>query len=239
MPRDLFAASLRSRSAQPRSVWTIIGSVLAHAGLVVALLVLPILSALDDYVVHATNSMVVSIPATAVPDVPPAPPSSASPAVSDINPAAAPTRPPVNPVVGVGTPPATFGARVGDLFAPGGIGTGPGVFQGPVSQSLAPPPPAPVVPVRPGGDIKPPVRTTYVAPQYPAIAKAAKIGGTVILEAIIDETGRVRDVRVLRSIPLLDAAAVAAVSQWRYAPTQLNGTPVPVILTVTVMFSLK
>ena len=48
-----------------------------------------------------------------------------------------------------------------------------------------------------------------------------------------------RDVRVLRSVALLDAAAIAAVRQWRFTPTLLNGTPVPVIMTVTVAFNLK
>jgi protein TonB len=49
----------------------------------------------------------------------------------------------------------------------------------------------------------------------------------------------VQDVRVLRSIPLLDAAATEAVRQWQYTPTLLNGVPVPVIMTVTVNFTLR
>jgi protein TonB len=61
----------------------------------------------------------------------------------------------------------------------------------------------------------------------------------VILEAIIDETGAVTNLRVLRSIPLLDAAAKEAVSRWRYSPTTLNGVNVPVIMTVTVTFTLR
>jgi protein TonB len=72
---------------------------------------------------------------------------------------------------------------------------------------------------------------------YPSIALQAKVGGTVVLEATIGRTGVVTDVRVLRSVPLLDAAAVAAVQQWRYEPTRLNGEPVAVLLTVTVRFA--
>jgi protein TonB len=53
---------------------------------------------------------------------------------------------------------------------------------------------------------------------------------------VIAENGSVRDVRVLRSIPLLDAAAVEAVRQWRFTPTLLNGQPVPIVMTVTVAF---
>jgi periplasmic protein TonB len=49
----------------------------------------------------------------------------------------------------------------------------------------------------------------------------------------------VQDARVLRSIPLLDAAALDAVKQWEFTPTLLNGVPVPVIMTVTVQFTLS
>ena len=61
----------------------------------------------------------------------------------------------------------------------------------------------------------------------------------VILEATIGPDGKVQDTRVLRSIPLLDQAAIDAVSQWEYSPTLLNGTPVPIIMTVTVQFTLS
>jgi protein TonB len=61
----------------------------------------------------------------------------------------------------------------------------------------------------------------------------------VILDAVIDEAGAVRNVTVLRSVPLLDRAAIEAVTQWRYTPTRLNGVPVAIILTVTVTFSLR
>ena len=71
------------------------------------------------------------------------------------------------------------------------------------------------------------------------MAVSAKVTGTVILEATVDEQGRVTDVRVLRSIILLDQAAIKAVKQWRYQPLVLNGTPVPFILTVTLSFSLR
>ena len=61
----------------------------------------------------------------------------------------------------------------------------------------------------------------------------------VILEATIDETGVVRDVKVLRSIPMLDQAAMDAVKKCRYTPTLLNVAAVPILLTVTVTFSLR
>jgi len=61
----------------------------------------------------------------------------------------------------------------------------------------------------------------------------------VILEAVIAENGRVRDVRVLKSIPVLDQAAIEAVRQWEFTPTKLNGEPVPIVMTVTVNFQLR
>ena len=93
-------------------------------------------------------------------------------------------------------------------------------------------------PVRVGGDIKPPIRTEYVAPVYPTIAQQAKIQGTVVLEIVIGPTGTVTEARVLRQNPLLDAAAVDAVRKWKYTPTLLNGAPVAVMMTVTLTFDM-
>ena len=94
-------------------------------------------------------------------------------------------------------------------------------------------------PVRVGGSIKPPAKIKDVRPEYPAIAQSARVQGVVIVEAVIDPTGRVSSARVLRSIPLLDAAALDAVQQWEFTPTYLNGVAVPVIMTVTVNFTLE
>lgn len=124
-------------------------------------------------------------------------------------------------------------------------GTGAGEILG-VGEHAAPPPPPPApapvtprAPVRLGGDIRPPAKTRDVSPVYPAIAQAARVQGMVIIEATISPAGRVLDARVLRSIPLLDAAALAAVRQWEYTPTLLNGAPVSVVMTVTVNFQLR
>jgi protein TonB len=93
-------------------------------------------------------------------------------------------------------------------------------------------------PVRIGGAMKAPLQTRKVAPVYPDIARSARVQGVVILEALLDEQGRVADARVLRSIPLLDQAALDAVRQWEYTPVLLNGVPVPVLMTLTVQFTL-
>ena len=109
-----------------------------------------------------------------------------------------------------------------------------GVVQG----VTAPPPPAPAPPVRLHSGMQAPVKTVHVDPIYPAIAQTARVQGVVILEAIIDERGLVKSVSVLRSIPLLDRAAEDAVRQWRFTPARLNGEAVPVVMTVTVHFTL-
>jgi TonB family protein len=94
-------------------------------------------------------------------------------------------------------------------------------------------------PVRVGGNIRAPAKTKDVRPIYPEDALAAKVQGVVIIEATIDPQGLVSDARVLRGVPLLDQAAVDAVSQWEFQPTLVNGTPVPVIMTVTVNFTAQ
>jgi protein TonB len=77
-----------------------------------------------------------------------------------------------------------------------------------------------------------------VNPAYPPLAAAARVQGTVLLEATIDEEGNVVNLMVLRSVPLLDGAALDAVRQWKYEPTLLNGSPVPVLMSVSVRFEL-
>ena len=90
--------------------------------------------------------------------------------------------------------------------------------------------------VRVGGKISPPIKMNDVKPVYPAIAKNAGVTGVVIIEATVGADGKVIDAKVLRSVPLLDQAALDAVRQWEYSPTLLNGVPVPVVMTVTVNF---
>jgi protein TonB len=93
-------------------------------------------------------------------------------------------------------------------------------------------------PLRVGGNIRPPEKTVNVSPQYPPEAKAARVGGVVIMDILIGPDGRVADAEVIRSIPLLDDAALTAVNQWEYRPTLLNGVAVPIATTVTMNFFL-
>ena len=94
-------------------------------------------------------------------------------------------------------------------------------------------------PIRVGGNIAPPTKIRDVRPVYPPEALANKVAGVVIVQATIDGEGKVRDARMLKSIPLLDAAAVEAVRQWEFTPTLLNGVPKPVIMVLTINFTLE
>ena len=95
-------------------------------------------------------------------------------------------------------------------------------------------------PFRVGGGIRPPAKIVNADPVYPPEAREARVQGVVIMEATISRTGEVSDVEVLRSaVPLLDEAAVAAVRQWRYEPTLVDGEPVSILMTVTMNFQLR
>jgi protein TonB len=112
-------------------------------------------------------------------------------------------------------------------------------------QPPAPPPP-PAVPQAPSPA---PIRVSVgaqqahlvdqVLPIYPPLAKAARVQGIVVLEAVIAKDGSVQDLRVVSGHQLLIQAAIDAVSRWRYQPTLLNNEPVEVITTVTVTFQLN
>lgn len=234
MPRDLFGDVTRPfDGAGARSRYTVPLSLLAHTAIVVAVVVVPLVAAdaLPALASHITFSSITPV----VPPEPPRPrvrPPVDTPAV---NPDAAPTEAPQ----GIGDePPIADPVQTADL--------GTGVIFGGVeggADSLAPPPPPPPDPtprkVPVGGDVRAPQKLHDAAPVYPAIAIAARVQGVVIIQATIGVDGQVIDATVLRSIPLLDQAALDAVRQWRYTATRLNGVPVAVVMTVTVNFQLR
>jgi periplasmic protein TonB len=76
-------------------------------------------------------------------------------------------------------------------------------------------------------------------PDYPALAKMARVQGTVRFEALIAKDGTIQDLKVLSGHPLLVQSALAAVQQWRYQPTLLNGQPVEVETEIDVNFTLE
>ena len=224
MSHELFRDVTDTRPRANRaSGGTLAVSIVAHALILAAVVVVPLL---------ATDAL--------PPPDPPAPPIHRTPS------AAKPTQQNVAPVeahegIVDKEPPAPVVECPGcvvdptamrDMFGEkGGTGTRP-------PEPPPPPPPAAVEPRRLSA-YEMPRKLHDVAPTYPAIAQRANVEGIVIIEAVIAVDGTVRNARVLRSQPLLDHAALDAVKQWRYAPTRLGGVAVPVIVTVTVQFRLQ
>ena len=188
-------------------------------------------------------AFVAEMPAAAAPPPPPAPPAQPRPAEAQ---AQAPPPPPNAFAAPLEAPadiqPEPVGVAIAEVGVPGGVeggiaggivGSLPSTIEG-----LAAPPPPPVShePVRIGGVVQAPALVKRVEPIYPAIAQLAAIDGVVILDAIVDEHGRVQSLKVLRGHPLLAKAATAAVQQWEYEPLRLNGTATPFELTVSLWF---
>jgi len=153
--------------------------------------------------------------------------------------AAAPTTAPekINPELP--SPAPLPDLAVGDASSVGDFG---GIVGGNDGFVAPPPPPVPqpiTAPVRVSELVHQPRKIVDTRPVYPELARQSRLQGTVILEAILDRNGRIDRVRVIRSVPLLDAAAMEAVRQWRYTPTVLNGQPVQVLMTITINFQLQ
>jgi protein TonB len=239
MPRTLFDQTLAPRRRNRRSLGTVTLSVMLHAAALVVVLALQFTSSVQSLVVASPLPVFVAPTATLPPVVTP-PPAVQRVAAPTPNINTAPTAPTVAPdhlsVEPVSLPTAGPPAPTGPVVGTPGIGD-MSPFKAGSQISIAPPPPQ--KPVRVGGTILAPARQVYVPPVYPTVAQSARIEGEVVLEATIDEKGAVRNVVVQESVPLLDRAAIEAVSRWRYSPTLLNGQPVAVIMLVRVRFTLK
>ena len=240
---DLIDSDVAAHRTQQAKTWPV--SVALHGLIAAAIIILPILQAgLLPEPASAVKAFFVE-PMSAPPPPPPPPP-----------PAPRAARPrPVAPqpvavaddafVAPVEVPQELVPEEGLDLGVEGGVpggvegGVPGGVVGGVVGGLPDAPPPPPQKAIRVGGQIKEPKKLKHVNPEYPDIAKQARVQGVVILECTISPQGKVTDVKILRGIPLLDQAAVGAVRQWVYTPTLLNGVPVPVIMTVTVNFKLS
>lgn len=238
MPGEMFVQTLAPRTRRARSRWTIVGSFLAHLTAIAIVVLVPIVSGAGGPEIASRLDRFVLAETPPLPTPPAAqPPRAAARLPPEIKAGAAPVTaaegpPPERPVAGSETGGFVPGALPVEGALPGSLFTS-------TSPAMLAPPPRPPDPIRVGGDIKAPQRVAYTPPIYPPIAQTARVDGTVVLEALIDERGNVRDVRVLQSIPLLDRAAIDAVSRWRYTPTRLNGIAVPILMTVRVTFTLR
>jgi len=150
-------------------------------------------------------------------------------------------------------PPASSGVAGVVGGVPGGVAGGtPGGVLGGIIGSVPtaapppppPPPPAEKKPVTPkritiGGNVQQAKLVRQPKPNYPPLAKQARISGVVHLAAIISKDGTIQDLKVIGGHPLLIPAALEAVKQWVYQPTLLNGEPVEVSTQIDVNFTLS
>lgn len=126
---------------------------------------------------------------------------------------------------------------------PGGVPGGQmgGVIGGVIGGVGAAPPPPKVTPsrIRQGGNVQAARLINRIQPAYPPLARQTRQSGTVRLHAIIAKDGTIQSLDVQSGPPLLQAAALDAVRQWKYQPTLLNGEPVEVETTIDVIFTLN
>jgi TonB family protein len=237
--RDLFRPVLEGRRSSPASRLSALPlSMAVHAVVLAVLIGIPLLA--PDVLPLVQGSEIAWTPVV----LPPAPPPIPAPAPRRIDPAATVEAPstPLEPPKGVSperllapdTPPdVALADTVGSVpgtGVPGGTGMVP---------VEAPPPTRPATPVPVSQLLKPPVKIRDVSPVYPELAIRGRVEGQVVIEAVIGLTGDVQETRILKGKLLLTEAALAAVRQWKYTPTLLNGRPVPVVMTVTVTFTLQ
>ncbi|MGB9009203.1 MAG: energy transducer TonB [Candidatus Acidiferrales bacterium] len=236
-------------SANPKRTnkpWTVVLSALIQAGLLGILILIPLI-----YTEALPKGMLTTFLVPPPPPPPPPPPAAAAPKI--VKPVArlihngqmmAPTvipkkvemikeeeMPPDVGAVGVvgGVPGGIPGGQAGGVL--GGIIGGTG-------SALPPPPKASPSRIRVGGNVAAAKLIRQVTPIYPTIAKTAHISGTVILHAIIAKDGTIQELTYVSGPPLLMRNAMDAVRQWRYNPTLLNGEPVEVDTTISVVFTL-
>ena len=233
---DLFTGKVQHVPSTP-AIPILVSSTIQGTALAVIALMSFVVASRELPPVPDMFAFVADIPAVAPP--PPPPPVQTARATQPTPPPpnafAAPTEAPLE------IQPEPVGAAIAEGGVPGGVeggivsgivGSVPAVVEGPPP----PPPPLPQGPVRIGGQLSAPALVKRVEPIYPPIAQAAAIDGIVILDAIVDEHGRIQSLKVLRGHALLAKAAIAAVEQWEYEPLKLNGTPTPFELTVSLWF---
>jgi TonB family protein len=233
MPRSMFQDVVCPHGDSLRKWYTLPVSFVVHTAILIVFVVIPLLAA--DALPTPRLMTVFVNPVSAPAPPPPAVPRhvSVQPAQSE-NSTAAPIEAPQGITREPDLLPEPPQAGLGVTGVIEGLGNGFSVEPAPL-----PPPPAVVRPVRLSSGITPPRRIKDVPPVYPSMAQSVRVQGDVIIEATIGPDGKVEDAHVLRSVPLLDQAAVAAVLGWVYTPTLLNGQPVPIIMTVTVRFRLQ
>ena len=225
--------------------WTVTLSVLVQTGIVIIMILIPLI-----YTEALPKQLLTTFLVAPAPPPPPPPPAAAVKIVKPVariiqqgkmmSPTVIPKKvniikeeemPPDVGAVGVvgGVPGGVPGGSAGGVL--GGIIGG-------VGSNLPPPPKSAPARVRVGGNVQAASLVRQVMPLYPAIAKTAHVSGTVMLHAIISKDGTVESLEYISGPQLLMKSAMDAVRQWRYKPTMLNGEPVEVDTTISVVFTL-
>jgi protein TonB len=245
----------RERPLGERSLRSKLVAVAAHAIVVLALVVIPLLSVTNQLPPIAPTMMAFAAAVPAAPPPPPPPPPPPLPATAVARTEPVPTTGrlvapfeasrEVQPEPASARDESTAGALGGvEGGVPGGVVGG---IVGGIVSNVPPPPPPPSPtpaavargPVHIGGQLTAPALLRRIEPTYPEMAAIAHVTGMVILEATVNTDGCVQSAMVLRSRhPLLDKAAQEALMQWQYSPLVLNGIPTPFVLTVTFNFSV-
>ncbi len=240
---DVFHSLIASGNLRPRSRWAAAGAVTFQAVVVATLIVAPLYRTLPLPKRETVTMLYLQPPAAAgnASELR-APTTRPRPAYS---PMSVPIRMPAQEVQE--TPPrsGTTAGVIGGV--PGGVvgGVSGGVLGSMLSSASSvpvlekAPVPAPAKRIRVAARVAEANLIHDVPPQYPPEAGRARIEGTVVLMALIDKDGTVKDVRVESGLPLLAQAAINAVKQWRYKPYLVNGEPVEVDSRITINFTLS
>jgi protein TonB len=232
-----------------RYITSLMISLVAHTAILGVLIILP-LAFLNSVQADELIAILIAPPPRPVPPPAPSPPATARGGAAtklagnfvrvDTTPHTIPigVHPDLDEPVTISASGIADGIRDGSSGAASGKGISDLLAMNTVT--LDPPkPPKQRTPVRIGGIVQESKLIHKVTPVYPPLAIKAHVSGSVILEALIDEEGNVTNLKSIKGHPLLDEAAIQAVSQWKYSPTILNGEPVQVIAVVTVVFQLR
>ena len=233
-----------ANSTKTNKPWTVVVSTIIQAALLGILILIPLI-----YTEALPKGMLTTFIVPPPPPPPPPPPAAAIPKI--VKPVIhlihngqmmAPTVIPkkIEMIKEEAAPPdvGVSGGVVGGVAGGSAGGVLGGIIGGVGGAPPPPPPPKAHGPVRIGGSVVQANLIRMVQPVYPPIAKTAHISGTVVLHAIISKDGAIEQLEYVSGPPLLMRNAMDAVRQWRYKPTLLNGEPVEVDTTVSVVFTL-
>jgi protein TonB len=244
----MFDQTFVDTRAHTRRPWTMAASLLMQIGVTAALLIMPLL---HPEILHLRLEIPVWVPLK--PLAKELPPEAKTPSRSHTPPTprvisvfAAPPRVPRQISMDADVPQLISLMMAGPASSTDRSAVTPGLSDAlPVYTAPAPPPPTvkkketPKGPAHVSSGVQAAKMVFGPRPLYPALARAARIQGTVRIQAVISPNGTIQNLSVMSGPPLLIAAALDAVERWRYRPTLLNGEPVEVATEIDVNFTLS